>query len=236
MSIAVVISRSLKSSRLASCKKAALARTWVPRVRVISCSLQQLHTGCKYNYCSNKYESLFDVDTNVKEPVLLYSNDSYVFHLLNYFIVVQLSGWILGIYCILRATEIAEPGQLMLFNLVDPCQPKWRYGITTAFAVAGTLMTLVPFLYASKSVRQLILLPGGKAITIQTFGLLFTRNTSRTIPLSKVNCIRSRETSGNYIAVREEGKRTYFLLDKLTGKLHHPHLFDMTAGMQRFPK
>ncbi|KAG8522741.1 Transmembrane protein 223 [Galemys pyrenaicus] len=107
----------------------------------------------------------------------------------------------------------------------------WRYGLALGCGTIGTLVLGAGLLFSLRSVRSVILLAGGKQVTLTThapFGL----GAHFTVPLNQVSCMAHRAEVPAMLPLKIKGRRFYFLLDK-AGHFPNTKLFDNTVGAYR---
>ena len=92
-------------------------------------------------------------------------------------------------------------------------------------------------LFAVRSVRYIILKPGGRSVRITTFSITGAANRYRhyDIPLENVSAFQYRNTGVSYIPLKLKGKWFFFLVDS-KGHFYKPSLFDQTVGVFRILK
>ncbi|XP_026901030.2 transmembrane protein 223 [Acinonyx jubatus] len=107
----------------------------------------------------------------------------------------------------------------------------WRYGLALGCGAIGTLVLGAGLLFSLRSVRSVMLLAGGKQVTLTThapFGL----GAHFTVPLNHVSCMAHRGEVPAMLPLKIKGRRFYFLLDK-AGHFPNTKLFDNTVGAYR---
>ncbi|XP_004682763.1 PREDICTED: transmembrane protein 223 [Condylura cristata] len=107
----------------------------------------------------------------------------------------------------------------------------WRYGLVVGCGAIGTLVLGAGLLFSLRSVRSVMLLAGGKQVTLTThapFGL----GAHFTVPLNQVSCMAHRGEVPAMLPLKIKGRRFYFLLDK-AGHFPNTKLFDSTVGAYR---
>lgn len=107
----------------------------------------------------------------------------------------------------------------------------WRYGLAVGCGAVGTLVLGAGLLFSVRSVRSVLLLAGGKEVTLTThapFGL----GAHFTVPLNQVSCMAHRGEVPAMLPLKVKGRRFYFLLDK-AGHFPNAKLFDNTVGAYR---
>ncbi|XP_063173279.1 transmembrane protein 223 [Candoia aspera] len=123
------------------------------------------------------------------------------------------------------------PSRAWLGNALNLGSDKWRYGFSASCLAVGTLILVAGFLYARRSVAQVLLLRGSQEVTFTTY-YLFGFTSSFTVPLRHISCMSHRSEVAAIIPVKIKGKPFYFLLDK-QGEIASTPLFDITVGAYR---
>lgn len=92
-------------------------------------------------------------------------------------------------------------------------------------------------LFAVRSVRYIILKPGGRSVRITTFSITGAANRYRhhDVSLDSVSAYQYRNTGVSYIPLKVRGKWFFFLVDS-NGHFYKPSLFDQTVGVFRIVK
>ncbi|CAG2182684.1 unnamed protein product, partial [Oppiella nova] len=127
-------------------------------------------------------------------------------------------------------------------SLVGKARLLWRDNSTqvllslTALTVGQLSMALLCF-YAIRSVRYVILAPGGQSVRFTTFSVTGSPNRYRhyDAPVEHVSTQQHR-SAGGILPVKLKGKWMYFLVDTKTGHFYKPALFDRTVGVFRILK
>ncbi|XP_077392961.1 transmembrane protein 223 [Festucalex cinctus] len=109
----------------------------------------------------------------------------------------------------------------------------WRYGFTVGCVTIGACILGLGILFSRRSVSQVVLLRGGKMVSVTTQSPLGMGHGRRMIvPLSQVACHAHRHESPSFIPLQIKGHKLYFLIDK-AGTINNAKLFDVTVGAYR---
>ncbi|XP_066107877.1 transmembrane protein 223 [Saccopteryx bilineata] len=154
---------------------------------------------------------------------------------------------VLGLFCAAQGVFWASLAGAALAHPPVPARPSdaeapergrfdvrsalWRYGLAVGCGAIGTLVLAAGLLFSLRSVRSVMLLAGGKQVTLTThapFGL----GAHFTVPLNQVSCMAHRGEVPAMLPLKVKGRRFYFLLDK-AGHFPNTKLFDNTVGAYR---
>ncbi|XP_041354610.1 transmembrane protein 223-like [Gigantopelta aegis] len=194
---------------------------------------------------TTKVKRSFEVDTNVKDDVLVYSYTSDRFYkLFTYCGVIQcLTLSYLGVSAYQLKDESKtvqqerlqsdQSGRLTWWaeKLMNVAEGKYKNGVSLLCFFIGYSFLTITIIYPLRSVRSLWLLRGGNEVHIQTQSW-FGKSGSLNVPLNNVSCMQAREGSASYIPMKVKGKFLFFLIDK-SGKFHNTQLFDYSIGLMR---
>ncbi|GAV00225.1 hypothetical protein RvY_11107 [Ramazzottius varieornatus] len=108
---------------------------------------------------------------------------------------------------------------------------KYPAALGITYLLIGCAITYGTWFFALRSVHMLVLLKGGRNVSVTTFGP-FGRLRAFTVPLSQMTSSSSRTSLSGYMRLKVKNRISYFLMDK-RGVFHNPQLFDVTAGLSR---
>ncbi|XP_054155798.1 transmembrane protein 223-like [Oppia nitens] len=144
----------------------------------------------------------------------------------------------------LMTTGTAGPDSDLNERLFGKWRLLWRENSTQLsvsmglFAVSQ-LFAAVLVLYAMRSVRYVILAPGGQYVRFTTFSVTGAQNRYRhyDVPVGDISTQQTRDVvANNIIPVKLKGRFAYFLIDTKKGRFHRPQLFDQIVGVFRILK
>lgn len=172
-------------------------------------------------------------DVAPPRDVLLYEHErGRFFVVLGLFCAGQGVFWAsLAVAAWARPPALTQPVELPGRGRSDVRSALWRYGLTLGCSAVGTLILGAGLLFSLRSVRSVMLLAGGKQVTLTThapFGL----GAHFTVPLNQVSCMAHRGEVPAMLPLKIKGRRFYFLLDK-AGHFPNTKLFDHTVGAYR---
>lgn len=87
------------------------------------------------------------------------------------------------------------------------------------------------YIFARRSVYQILLHRGGEAVSVSTY-YPFGFTSSFTVPLRQVTCPSHRSQARALVPMKVKDKWFYFLVDK-QGQFADANLFDLTVGAYR---
>ncbi|EZA56326.1 hypothetical protein X777_02945 [Ooceraea biroi] len=175
-------------------------------------SVQRQHSG-------------LDVNTNVKNNVILYKYDnpkqSRNFKL---FIFAHLIGWSVLAYAIYKPSlmDIFTTDISMKQYFQDHV---WRFPIFVFSSFIGPSMFLLFYFLQSRTLKYIILNKGGETLTFITHHMFKRKSTINNLPVRSVSSTKHRTDDGTYISLKVKNRPFYFLVEK-TGTFVNPKLFD----------
>ena len=95
----------------------------------------------------------------------------------------------------------------------------------------GWTALLIAWVYTLRSVRYLILMKGGKQLTVVTYTPA-GNNRMFTIDLKDVCCKQIRTEAKSQLPIKVRKHTFHYILD-MRGEFRNPTLFDHTAGLKR---
>ncbi|OWF41200.1 transmembrane protein 223-like [Mizuhopecten yessoensis] len=183
-----------------------------------------------------EFKNLFDLDTNVKKDVLLFScyKADPIYTFFSWFGLIFLGiaagianfSWTLfGALPVETEEEKEKPWsqRLSLRNKI------MRYAFVAVMVIVGLLVAGLGFMVPSRTVREIHLVAGGKKGRIVTFGP-FGRNIKIERPLKEIVPLHSRTEHKTDLNMKIIGYTGFFTLDTGRGIFHEEKLYDFTVG------
>ncbi|XP_043509474.1 uncharacterized protein LOC122528443 [Frieseomelitta varia] len=176
--------------------------------------------------CSKQFVDVINVNTNVQNNVMLYKNTSSTV-----FIKLVFFGW--GFCNIIIALMTFNPKYVSTwFEDLTWTEYLKRNGIALMYFIysvlAGPLGCVALYIFNHRIIKYIILHKGGKDVSIVT-NHLFKNVDTITLPLEKVKTTMARDQIKNYLPLKIQGKKFFYLVDG-HGKFFNEQLFDYTVG------
>ncbi|XP_029160254.1 transmembrane protein 223-like [Nylanderia fulva] len=175
-------------------------------------------------------KTILDVNTNVRNNVLLYKNESNRhFWNIRLFAFGQLFGWsILALYTYtpkffdIFKTDVKIKEFLQKHFI--------RFGTFVFSIFAGPITFGVMYATCSRNIKYIILNKGGKTLSLFTYHLCKRKLNTITVPIGMAKCTSPRTgVTGVCIPLKVKNKSFYYLIDK-SGTFVNPTLFDYTTA------
>ncbi|XP_032675025.1 transmembrane protein 223 [Odontomachus brunneus] len=169
-----------------------------------------------------------DIDTNVKNNVILYKNENYRHtRFLNIFAIAQLIGWsILAIYTYTPSFFDIFCTDINLPDYVNKHIFRLTFFILSIFI--GPSAFVVISVLCRRTVRYIILHKGGKIVTLTTSNL-WNKDCNMQVPISMIRCVNQRSDGTSVVSLKLKHKSFHYLLET-KGTFLNPELFDHTLG------
>ncbi|XP_031245448.1 transmembrane protein 223 [Mastomys coucha] len=168
----------------------------------------------------------------VPRDVLLFQHErGRFFAILGLFCAGQGIFWTSLAVAALSSPLTRVPAEAPKRGYLDLRSALWRYGLAVGCSTMGALVLGAGLLYSLRSVRSVMLLAGGKQVTLTTYAP-FGLGTRFTVPLNQISCVAHRGEVPAMLPLKVKGRRFYFLLDK-AGHFPNTQLFDNTVGAYR---
>ncbi|XP_043274271.1 transmembrane protein 223 [Venturia canescens] len=172
--------------------------------------------------------SSLDLNTTVSNNVLLYKYERpKLFTFLNWFSPFQCVFWVwISYYLYTISPERTN-------SLFEYFKQYWGWVIACGLAAfLGTTSTVLIWAFTSRSIKYIILKPGGQTVTILTYRP-WKGNIGITFPLSDITPKMSRKEMINYMPIKVKGRRLFYIIDS-GGEFVNPKLYDFTIGLKRY--
>ncbi|KAJ8977676.1 hypothetical protein NQ317_010415, partial [Molorchus minor] len=169
-----------------------------------------------------------DVNTNVTKDVILYKYKNGKFYkIINIFAICQFG----FLDLLLRDAPVDSTEDAKWWQKINLGENKYRNTIAILTFLIGWGILATTWIFSLKSVKYLILLKGGKVVTVVTYTPT-GHNRMFTLGLENLNCKESRTAAKTQLPIKLKGHYLYYILD-MRGEFTNPSLFDATAGLKR---
>ncbi|XP_069117439.1 transmembrane protein 223-like [Argopecten irradians] len=183
-----------------------------------------------------EFKSLFDLDTNVQQDVLLFSchkADAFYtffswFGLIFFCMAIAVGEMAWTLFGALPS-ETEEEKQQAWYNRFSLRNKVLRYIFMLLIVLVGMMGVALGFMVPMRAVREIHLMAGGKMGRIITFGP-FGKHMTIEQPLTNIVPIHSRTEHKSNMMVKVLGYRGFFSCDVGKGIFHEKQLYDFTVG------
>ncbi|XP_025263610.1 transmembrane protein 223-like [Camponotus floridanus] len=209
---------------------ALIIRTFVTRNTRLSDGLAQSASFLKPNKLSQnliRHQQMkkLDVNTNVRNNVILYKNecDRY-FRNIKIIAIGQLLGWSMLAFCTYTSAFFdIFTTDIKLKEFVK--QHAFRLIIFVFSIFAGPCAFAFIYALCARSIRYIILNKGGKTLSLSTYHWRKKKSNIINLPIEMAKCTSHRMDRGVCIAFKIKNKSLFYLIDK-KGVFVNPTLFD----------
>ncbi|XP_033734367.1 uncharacterized protein LOC117323329 [Pecten maximus] len=185
---------------------------------------------------NKEFKSLFDLDTDVKNDVLLFSchkRDAFYtffswFGLIFFCMAIAVGEMAWTLFGALPV-ETEEEKQQAWYNRFSLRNKVLRYTFMVLIVLVGFMGVALGFMVPMRTVREIYLMTGGKMGRIITFGP-FGKNMTIEQPLSDIVPLHSRTEHKSNMMIKVIGYRGFFTCDIGHGIFHEEQLYDFTVG------
>ncbi|VDI31935.1 transmembrane protein 223-like [Mytilus galloprovincialis] len=179
----------------------------------------------------------YEVDTNVRQDILLYTNKQRNGMMLSLSVAGVLSSVIFGGWFTYTLLCVRDPAP-------DPDETRWwknnifwrnknKTALLTIIGLAGFGFTFIGHQVPAHTVKNIWLLAGGQKVRIHTYGP-FLSTKEMIVPLSNMTCTVLPEPGeeNKDVSFKIKGSRLFYSVE-CKGDFLQPKLFNSTVGMYR---
>lgn len=185
----------------------------------------------------NRNFCILDSKTNVTKDVILFKYENpKQYRAINFFALAQFFFWNYLSYTALTNLRDAPVDEDVgmdqpIWRRINLGENKYRYGLSILCFLIGYGVLIAGWMFTLRSVRFLVLLQGGRTVSIVTYGP-FGKNRIMDVPLKCMSAEESRQSAKVTLPIKVKNTSFYFILD-MRGEFKNPALFDQTVGLRR---